>query len=49
MNDLSPPPWTNETERLWLRSLEEADAAHFENLFKDDWDAVKQTGACLSQ
>lgn len=44
MNDLPPPPWTNETERLWLRSLEEADAAHFENLFKDDWDAVKQTG-----
>ena len=44
MIDLAPPSWTNDTERLWLRPLEEADAAHFENLFKDDWDAVKQTG-----
>jgi RimJ/RimL family protein N-acetyltransferase len=24
--------------------LEEADAGHFENLFKNDWEAVKQTG-----
>lgn len=44
MNDLAPPPWTHDTRRLWLRPLVEADAAHFENLFKDDWDAVKQTG-----
>ncbi len=44
MIDLAPPAWTHDTERLWLRPLEEADAAHFENLFKDDWEAVKHTG-----
>ncbi|MGI9490888.1 MAG: GNAT family N-acetyltransferase [Geminicoccaceae bacterium] len=44
MIDQAEPAWTDDTERLWLRPLEEADAAHFENLFKDDWDAVKQTG-----
>ncbi|MGH1478263.1 MAG: GNAT family N-acetyltransferase [Geminicoccales bacterium] len=44
MNDQAAPPWTSDTARLWLRPLVEADAAHFENLFKNDWDAVKQTG-----
>ena len=33
-----------ETERLWLPPLSEADAADFEILLRDDWDAVKQTG-----
>lgn len=32
------------TERLDLRLLTAADAPHFVRLFKDDWDAVKQTG-----
>jgi hypothetical protein len=32
MIDLAPPPWKDETERLWLRPLEEADAAHIEKL-----------------
>lgn len=44
MIDLAPPKSTKETTRLWLRPLEEGDAAHFEHLFKDDWEAVKQTG-----
>jgi RimJ/RimL family protein N-acetyltransferase len=44
MNDLMSSSATRETERLWLCSLKESDAAHFETLFKDDWDAVKQTG-----
>lgn len=44
MIDLAPPASTEETARLWLRRLEEGDAAHFEHLFKDDWEAVKQTG-----
>ncbi len=44
MDDLPATAWTDETARLWLRPLEEADAAHFENLFHNDWDAVKQTG-----
>ncbi|NJO36686.1 MAG: GNAT family N-acetyltransferase [Rhizobiales bacterium] len=33
-----------ETERLWLPPLSEAHAGDFEALFRDDWDAVKQTG-----
>lgn len=44
MTDLVPPASTMETNRLWLRPLVEGDAAHFEHLFKDDWEAVKQTG-----
>lgn len=45
MTDLAMPvePML-ETERLWLPRLTEADAGDFEDLFKDDWDAVKQTG-----
>ena len=44
MIDLLPSDKVIETERLLLSPLKEADAGHFEALFKDDWDAVKQTG-----
>ncbi|MGI9437625.1 MAG: GNAT family N-acetyltransferase [Geminicoccaceae bacterium] len=44
MIGLATPAATFETGRLYLRPLEERDAAHFERLFRDDWDAVKQTG-----
>jgi RimJ/RimL family protein N-acetyltransferase len=35
---------TLDTERLALRPLIAEDAAHFVDLFEDDWEAVKQTG-----
>ncbi|MEZ5933958.1 MAG: GNAT family N-acetyltransferase [Alphaproteobacteria bacterium] len=44
MNDFAMSESIIETERLWLPRLSEADAGDFESLFKDDWDAVKQTG-----
>ena len=44
MTDLAPSDPLIETERLWLPPLSEADAGDFELLFKDDWEAVKQTG-----
>jgi len=44
MIDLLPSDKLIETERLKLSPLIETDAAHFEALFKDDWEAVKQTG-----
>ncbi len=44
MNDLATPDQLIETERLWLPRLTEADAGELAALFKDDWDAVKQTG-----
>lgn len=44
MTDLATSELFVETERLWLPRLTEADAGDFETLFKDDWDAVKQTG-----
>ena len=44
MIDLLPSDKLIETERLRLSPLKELDAGCFEALFKDDWDAVKQTG-----
>ncbi|MEM7044288.1 MAG: GNAT family N-acetyltransferase [Pseudomonadota bacterium] len=44
MTDLATSDPIIETKRLWLPPLNEADAGDFEALFKDDWDAVKQTG-----
>jgi RimJ/RimL family protein N-acetyltransferase len=44
MIDFLPSEIVVETDRLVLSPLTEADAANFEGLFKDDWDAVKQTG-----
>ena len=44
MTDLVQPSSTRETARLRLRPLKEKDAVHFERLFDDDWEAVKQTG-----
>ncbi len=44
MIDLAPSASTRETARLLLRPLQLGDASHLEHLFKDDWDAVKQTG-----
>ncbi len=44
MNDIATSGWTIETARLRLSPLSEQHAGDFERLFRDDWDAVKQTG-----
>ncbi len=44
MNDIGTPGSTIETARLLLSPLKEAHAGDCEGLFRDDWEAVKQTG-----
>jgi RimJ/RimL family protein N-acetyltransferase len=44
MNDIATSGSTFETARLRLLPLCESHAGDFERLFRDDWEAVKQTG-----
>lgn len=44
MNDIATSGSTIETARLRLTPLRESHAGDFERLFRDDWEAVKQTG-----
>ncbi|MEM9443099.1 MAG: GNAT family N-acetyltransferase [Pseudomonadota bacterium] len=44
MNDIATPGSTIETARLLLSPLDETHAGDFESLFRNDWEAIKQTG-----